>query len=150
MKKNHHVDGYNVYYRSPKTRNEKRANQDDEFVRAKRKPKNLTDFWDDKPISEAGSKTWKRKRKTQHNEEERGTKHVIEGTSMFPSWELSMYFTKHDIPHDISNRSGNKKFPVKVVYWTDKNIDIEKVLNETNAHYGNRYIDRGFEYKVTV
>lgn len=50
--------------RNPRTTQEKRANQGG-WRRAKRKPKNLPNAWDDILRSDMNHRTWKRHRRTQ-------------------------------------------------------------------------------------
>lgn len=85
------------YMRDPKTQQERRANQDKEYVRGKRLPNSLPTCYDD--IRVRGRKTWKDRRKTQYRES-RGQKHVIKITDKrFYNWEVERYFDKFGIPY---------------------------------------------------
>ena len=57
------------HYRSPRTTQERRANQDSEYVRSKRSFKNLPDAYDDIPIPYKFKVSWKKTRKTQYRED---------------------------------------------------------------------------------
>jgi hypothetical protein len=57
------------HYRNPRTTQERRANQDSEYVRGKRSSKNLPNAYDDIPIPYKFKVSWKKTRKTQYREE---------------------------------------------------------------------------------
>lgn len=91
------------WYRSPKTTNEKRQYYSAaKYVRAKRRPANLVDTYDDIRINKQN--TWKHKRKTQYRCGGRGTKHVIHFSvkDYWNQWkhfhDIKDYFEEHDIP----------------------------------------------------
>jgi hypothetical protein len=87
------------YFKCPKTRNEKKQNQDG-WCRAKRRPHNLVDSWDDKP--HCHQRTWKKFRKTQYHPGGRGKKHTIYIDDTHISiWGVKTFFEEHDIPYDI-------------------------------------------------
>lgn len=98
MKKKHNYHDR----RHPRTYQEKKANQDQEYVRGKRLPKQLVSLWD-APLAEH-QKTWKVKRQTQYRPNRRGKEHSIELRLQFPyglKYRLSEYFDEHDIPYRI-------------------------------------------------
>ena len=95
-KKIHH------YYRRPRTAAEAKANQDGEYVRGKRSPRNLADAWDDNNCCH--QKTWKVKRLQQYRPDGRGEKHTITLSSSkvwLHTWYLEEHFDDHDIPYHI-------------------------------------------------
>jgi len=142
------------YYRSPKTIQEKRANQEN-WHRGKRSPRNLPDNWDDKPIRH--QKSWKSKRKTQYIREEGFTKHsIILEWRHFTEWYLEEYFEENTISHKIERinirhfvESGyrpthwrkyngiiqygyitSKTIGTKVTWWYNKDIGLKYLLKQ--------------------
>lgn len=104
---------YYGYFRAPKTTNEKRQRQNCEYSRAKRRPNNLPDTWDDLPVRARDQKSWKHKRKTQYRGPKRGEKHSItlDNASYRILWNLEEYFEDHDIPFDIEQNRESKMVP---------------------------------------
>lgn len=94
---------YKGGYRHPRTTAEKRANQDGEFVRGRRKPHLLPSSYDD--IYVKGTKSWKDKRLTQYRDKPRGKKHeiIIKGQNyiFLSDWRLQDYLEKYDIPYRL-------------------------------------------------
>jgi hypothetical protein len=92
--------------------NEARQNQEG-WCRAKRRPANLPDSWDDR--SRCIQDTWKVKRKTQYHIGGRGKKHTIVFDRKIKEWILQEYFEKHNIPYKIEsvNESYMRKFPIR-------------------------------------
>jgi hypothetical protein len=100
---------YNKYYifRHPHTNNEKRANQDEydnktkviSLCRAKRRPRNLADAWDDK--HHEVQKSWKVRRKRQYRGEKRGAEHQVFLEGWRNLWSMEEYFRQHDIPYKM-------------------------------------------------
>lgn len=132
----------NKYYRSPKTTQEKRANQDREYVRGARLGRNLPSVWDDKPILH--SKSWKSKRKTQYRGPKRGRpKYAFFKSYEYRAlWDFTEYLEDNNIPYreehiyvdkiyrmpDIYGNMVPKKGKAlaghKVTYWTNKRIEL--------------------------
>jgi hypothetical protein len=110
---------FRKWYQSPKTRNEARQNQGDEYIkknpwcRAKRRPHNLPDPWDDKPRGH--QKSWKKFRKTQYHTCGRGKEHTVEiGPYDIHEWHFTEYLTEHGIPYrmDSIKEFYNYKKPI--------------------------------------
>jgi hypothetical protein len=137
------------WYRRMKTTSERRANQDCEYVRAKRRPSNLPDPWDDKPI--VTTKSWKDKRKHQHKVDGRGKKYSIEykledcwWLRQRGIWELTQYFEDNDISYNIEKhrvldytynhwRTGEpvgvyKTTHYTITWWSHKDICINHLI----------------------
>jgi len=134
-------------YRHPKTRNEKKQNQDG-WCRAKRRPAHLADAWDDSAICH--QRSWKKSRKKQYHENGRGKKHItyINDDSPILKYRLERHFERIGIPYRIEqvktvyyvshygNRPLSKEMKRskiiwhKIIWWSNKNIGIEKVLEE--------------------
>ena len=90
------------WMRHPRTTAEKRANQDTEYVRGRRLPKQLVDTYDD--INICTQKSWKKKRKKQYRVNGRGHKHAIilhSNRLGAELWKLEEYFQGHDIPYCV-------------------------------------------------
>lgn len=90
--------------RHPRTRSEKRANQDYKYVRGRRSPHNLVDTYDD--IFSCVQKTWKVKRTHQYHCDGRGERHEIildDKISWATRWDLKEYCEDHDIPYKIEH-----------------------------------------------
>lgn len=107
-------------YHRAKTHNEMVHNQDEEFVRAKRRPKALANIRDRNVIT--FSKTKKDYTKQKHRPGGRGKKHSIElGPEWKTIWELEKYCKAHDIPYRVEEkkRSYTRKrwFRTKRVPW---------------------------------
>lgn len=102
------------YYRSPKTLNEAKASQDCEYVRAKRRPHNLPNGWDDQP--HCTQKSWKVKRRKQYREKPRGKKHEMffEDLKWRVRWELQEYFDEHNIPYHIEDHRETYDYTYEV------------------------------------
>jgi len=124
---------------------EKKANQDCEYARAKRSPASLPDPWDDYWIR--SRKTWKDKRKTQYRES-RGQKRCIKLPSLFYQWGVERYFKLHDIPYRIESlrephtyycpwrERWVKTYRVvgyQLTWWSDKDIGIDYILRSTQS-----------------
>ena len=94
-------------FRHPRTNNEKRANQDEydngtkviPLCRAKRRPRNLTDAWDDK--YHEVQRSWKVRRQRQYRGEPRGAEHHVFLEGWQNMWRMDEYFLDHDIPYKI-------------------------------------------------
>lgn len=130
------------YYRNPKTTQEKRANQDREYVRGARLGRNLPSLWDDKPIPYR--KCWKDRRKTQYRGDRRGKANRVFFEAMeYPAlWEFTDYLERNNIPYreehiyvdkiyhmpdaygNITPRRGKALAGHKVTYWTNKRIEL--------------------------
>jgi adenine specific DNA methylase Mod len=92
------------HYRRPRTTQERRANQERDYVRGKRLPKGLPNSWDD--YHSCYQKTWKVKRKTQYRPHGRGQEHDVTIKRNSPyglTWNLQDYFDNHNIPCRIEN-----------------------------------------------
>lgn len=111
------------WLRHPRTTAERRANQDEydgstnqgTWCRGRRRGKNLTSAWDDKP--HGCQKSWKEFRKTQYHACGRGEKHTIFIYNTIVSiWKLEEYFREHNIPYHtecIRKPYKTQKKPVK-------------------------------------
>ena len=100
------------YHRYPKTTQERRINDSDEhreYVRSKRRGKNIPHAWDDIPVAAWDERRcWKSNRKQQYRVGGRGTKHELlipKGYDRFRYWwnseyRLEEYFKQHDIPYN--------------------------------------------------
>jgi hypothetical protein len=99
---------FRQYYKCPKTRNEARQNQEG-WCRAKRRPANLPDLYDDRP--RCYQNNWKIKRKTKYRIGKRGKKHTIFCKRF---WVLERYCEKHDIPYNIEKVSESYTYTVPV------------------------------------
>ncbi len=99
---------------------EKRANQDCEYVRAKRKPSSLPDPWDD--YNTVVTKSWKDKRKTQYRGEKRGPKQSIHlnDKAWRILWDLEEYFKKHDIPYRVEKKRKKVIYTVTITTKREK------------------------------
>lgn len=89
-------------YRHMKTTQEKRANQNCIYVRAKRRSNNLPSQWDD--IYTATSRTWKSTRHTQYRQKKRGCRHeYLLQTDEYHRfiYAFQEYCKRYDIPHNI-------------------------------------------------
>lgn len=94
------------YYRHPRTTAERRANENCEFARAKRKGHNLPNPWDDIPVSKP-TKSWKDRRRKQYREGGRGKEYSIfipAETRWGKIWHLKEYFEEHEIPYSIETK----------------------------------------------
>lgn len=93
------------WYRSLRTTAERRANSNPEvkdFVRAKRRGKNLPNSWDDYRV--CVQKTWKERHKTRYRVGKRGQRHeyFLSGTwSRKYEWDFIEYCEAHNIPHTV-------------------------------------------------
>ena len=99
MKKRQH----DRWYRRPRSIGEARANCDCEYARAKRRPVNLPDSWDDRPIRVNRDKSWKHKRKTQYRGNKRGERHELVTDNSIFEYDFKEYCEQHDIPHKVEN-----------------------------------------------
>ena len=103
------------WLRSQRTTAEKRANQQCEYVRAKRRPHNLADAWDDKPTIK--TRCWKDYRKTQYRPDGRGARHemIFDSLSWKEEWALEEYLKDHNIPYRIEDikESRRRKYVVR-------------------------------------
>ena len=129
------------YYRSPKTTQEKRANQEN-WHRGKRSPRKLGDTYWDIPVSQ--DNCWKTKRKKQYHRKPDYVKHsLILPYNYFNYWELMEYFDECNIPYKQENiyqrvRHYNvltKKYyyykdltGVKFTWWYNKDIGLKYLL----------------------
>lgn len=86
-------------YRKMKTTQEMRSYYDyPELVRAKRRPVNLPNTWDDKYVN--STKSWKGKRKRQYKN--RGQKHSITiPVDSINEWRLKEWFEQRDISYNF-------------------------------------------------
>jgi len=138
---------YQRYYRRPRTRQEKRANckYNDKWCRDKRKSANLPDLWNEWPC--CCQQTWKVKRKKQYRVGGRGKKNTLflprydlSGWRLWVNtWQLEDYFRNHDIPYRLETverrESRDSKHYFTTLYltwWSNKNIDIEKIILQTS------------------
>lgn len=108
-KKNYH------WLRFPHTTQEKRANQELEYVRGKRHPKRLPDAWEDIPTTE--TKCWKDKRKTQYRCGKRDQRHekVFEYLERQYVFKIEEYLESHNIPYRIE-KIYKKYSKTKTIY----------------------------------
>ena len=124
-----------VFYRRPKTTAERKANCDCEYVRAKRRPCNIPNSWDDIYPTRVNNNSWKEKRKTQYRPGGRGQEHsiCIPEVQWRIYWELEWYFKDHDIPYSIEFHRRNSAWygrqGATLTWWSDKDIGIEFILN---------------------
>jgi hypothetical protein len=98
-------------YRRPRTTQERRANQECDYVRGKRLSKSLPNAWDD--YRACYQKTWKVKRQTQYRPNGRGTEHSVTIKQKYPyglTWSLQEYFDDHNIPCRIERLYENELF----------------------------------------
>ena len=114
---------YLRWYRSPRTTQERRANQEG-WERPRRRPHLLPNTYDD--IQSTVTKSWKDKRKTQYREGKRGQRHTIV-VSHWEVWDLREYFLDNDIPFELHDRWAWMR-NVAVSWWSDKDIGIEYIL----------------------
>ena len=125
------------YYRYPKTRQEKRANLDKEYVRRKRAPNNLPDAYDDLPCLH--TKSWKDKRTRQYRVGKRGARHslFVRDTRRNYIWLIERYCETHDIPFHYRSRvvtkhnedgSYGKHLGWDVFYWSSKKVDFGRLV----------------------
>ena len=115
------------WYRTPRTTQERRINCSPEhmqFVRAKRRPNNLADAWDDKPVHH--QKTWKHKRKTQYFPSGRGKRREIDCFDMSwdKLWKIQKFFDNHNISYRIEE-SRVKKTGTRLI--TQKYVPYAKI-----------------------
>ena len=102
-------------YRRPRTQAERKANQGD-YVRAKRRPCNIPNSWDDYPV--CVQKTWKVKRLKQYRDKPRGKAHEIKldaDTKWYALWKLKEYFMDHDIPFVVIRKNINEHYQMRIV-----------------------------------
>lgn len=90
-------------------------NQNEPLVRAKRRPHNLPNAWDDDFIRE--TKTKKDHTKNKYKDGGRGQKHVIEVEDHLVSFRLAQYFAQHHIPHRVE-----KKYKSEIVTYIKKSV----------------------------
>ncbi len=103
---------FRKWYKTPHIRNEAKQNQEG-WCRAKRRPANLPDPWDDRPRGH--QKSWKKFRKTQYHSGGRGTEHTIEiGPYDIHEWNFKEYLEEHGIPYRME--------PIKEFYNYKKPI----------------------------
>lgn len=114
------------WLRIPRHAGEKRAYyRNPEYVRAKRKPNNLPDPWDD--VIGLDQKTWKVKRKKQYRSRNMLNEYCIKLYFNDYSWYLINYLDELNIPYkEISHRRWNSW---GIVYWAEKPIP-EKYINK--------------------
>lgn len=130
MKKNRHRH----WYRAPKTTQERRANQDGEYVRLRRRRKDMPDSYSDIPV-ERHDRTWKQDRKTQYRTSKRGQKHHIIVGINIKALCLEEYFRANNIPHVIEYRNHKHNWHrdrVSITWWSDKDIGIDHLLKSNS------------------
>lgn len=128
---------FKKYYRSPRTRNEERQNQSEEYsknhewCRAKRRPVHLADSWWDR--HGCVQRTWKERRKTKYRPGKRGQKHILFIDHYKDVWKLKEYCEEHDIPHDMENVTEPYTYRVPV---KEKRVLFTIPRYYTKSHYG--------------
>jgi hypothetical protein len=112
-------------HRHPRTHNEAVQNEGCELVRAKRKPKNLANAYDDIPQDCIET------RKDYHKEKHRGRgkKYTMLFDHWKPAYLLEQYFKRHNIPFKCQQ---HKRWlgSFRITWWTDKEIGLEYILKE--------------------
>lgn len=121
-----------IYYRKPKTTQEIRSYYGNEdFVRAKRRPRNLPTSWDDLVPSKVFNDNWKLKRKTQYRENSRSnlTKHKVT-LNFFDAWNFYRFLQANDTPFKFNGRRwmGSTHYH-DIFYWSNNNDFILRELD---------------------
>lgn len=143
-----------MYYRSPRTTQEKRNNQEN-WHRAKRSPCNLPDLWDD--IYAHKDNCWKSKRKKRYRPNKRGQMHsLIIPYYDFCNWQLEEYFKENNIPVKTEMISRTYLVHPKAPYWTAKGWTQKPRLHKrtlgikfiwwSDKDIGMKYLLKQFKY----
>ena len=133
-------------YRSFRNQQEKKAYYDEpELVRAKRRPNNLPNCWENEYYIET-PKSWKKSRTTQYREN-RGARHEIVLPVDVSTWRLKEHLLEQDIPFVIEEKREkylgkhwwsrkpywySRHVSFKLVWWSDKDIGINYILQKFN------------------
>lgn len=141
LKKNH------IYYRHPKTTQEKRKSYDcpDEVkIRAKRNAKNLTDAWDDNFVEKSLYKCWKYKRKTQYRDKKKYKKIFIKNAP----YDLLDFLDQNNIKYKVSNTNKWLRLFIDIVCYLEekqfKALDME--MERISNTIWNSRLSRMYEY----
>ena len=122
-----------IYYRHPKTTQEKRKFYDcpeEVKIRGKRKPRHLIDAWEDKWVEKSISKSWKNKRKTQYREKKQYQKLFIKNAP----YGIVDFLEKHNISYTKN----------KTEKWFSLFFDITCYLEEKQIKAVQLEIERIF------
>lgn len=112
------------WYRHPKTTNERKQNQEEEFVRGRRHPQNLPTAYDDLPVQHP--KTKKDYTKKKYKEGGRGKRHeLILPYDNYKDYskvrKIEVYLHQHNIPYRVEKvgKKYTKKYYIykKSVPW---------------------------------
>jgi len=116
--------------RRPRTTQERRENgKRSQFARPKRSSCNLPNAWDDKNI--VSQRSWKKRRRSQYRVGGRGQKHSVLTCYYLPEfWQLERWMENHDVP--CSMKYLRDKNVGLFTWWSDKNIDIQRLLVKFN------------------